>query len=66
MASKKPQDFGYQSYCEMYDSLKSKGVKNHNDTIKLASAANQYAFFNGTDTEFIHRVNKLINIMSII
>lgn len=28
MASKKPQDFGYQSYCEMYDTLKDKGVTN--------------------------------------
>ena len=28
MASKKPQDCGYQSYCEMYDTLKDKGVTN--------------------------------------
>lgn len=38
MASKKPQDFGYQSYCEMYDSLKSKGVTNQTVIMKRMEA----------------------------
>lgn len=36
---------------------------NENDTMKLASACHQLV---GYDREFIHRVNKLVNIMSTI
>lgn len=34
MASKKPQDFGYRTWCEMYDKLKAQGVTNQTVYLK--------------------------------
>ena len=40
MSRIKPQDFGYQSYCEMYDKLKAQGVQSNQTVIMKRMEAN--------------------------